>query len=76
MIAARVNGSDRLGPPKFTLSTLQRMWEGDRSELAALVLRDLVTDCRAHPLQLASNGHTVDLTRACNALAGTTAPAS
>ena len=70
MIAARVNGTDGLGPPKFTIPTLERMWEGDRSELAALVLTDLVADCTAHPEQAASNGQMVDLTAACNALAG------
>ncbi len=70
MIAARVKGTDGLGPPKFTIPTLQRMWEGDRSELASLVLADLVADCRAHPSQVASNGQTVDLTSACTALAG------
>ena len=69
MIVARVQGSDGLGPPKFTISSLQRMWEGDRSELAALVLNDLVADCRAHPSQLASNGQPVNLIPACNALA-------
>jgi acyl-homoserine-lactone acylase len=69
MIAARVNGTDGLGPPKFTTSTLQRMWQGDRSGLAPLGLTDLVADCMAHPEQTASNGQTVDLTAACNALA-------
>ncbi len=69
LIAARVKGTDHLGPAKFTLSTLQRMWEGDRSELATLVLRDLVADCRAHPIQLASTGRVVNLTAACAALA-------
>jgi acyl-homoserine-lactone acylase len=69
LIAARVAGTDGLGKPKFTLSTLQRMWEGDESELAKLVLPSLVADCRAHPSQQASNNSTVDLTAACNALA-------
>jgi acyl-homoserine-lactone acylase len=69
MIAARVAGTDGLGPAKFTIPTLQRMWEGDRSELAALVLRPLAADCRAHPEQIASNGHVVNLTPACHALA-------
>ena len=63
MIQARVKGTDHLGAAKFTLGTLQRMWESDRSELAALVLRDLVADCRAHPSQTASNGQLVDLRR-------------
>jgi acyl-homoserine-lactone acylase len=70
MIAARVAGQDGLGAPKFTISTLQRMWEGDRSELASLVLSDLVADCRAHPLQVSSSGQVVNLTSACAALAG------
>ena len=70
MIGARVSGTDGLGPPKFTISTLQRMWEGDRSELASLVLKELVADCRAHPSQVASNRQMVDLTAACSALAG------
>ena len=70
MIGARVSGTDGLGPPKFTISTLQRMWEGDRSELASLVLKELVADCRAHPSQVASNRQLVDLTAACSALAG------
>ena len=69
MIAARVVGTDGLGAPKFTISTLQRMWESDRSDLAENVLADLVADCRAHPMQIASNGQSVDLTGACNALA-------
>ncbi len=69
MIAARVAGTDGLGPPKFTIPTLQRMWEGDRSELASLVLRRLVADCRAHPEQTASNGKAVNLRSACRALA-------
>ncbi len=70
LIAARVAGTDGLGPAKFTISTLQRMWEGDKSELAALVLSGLVADCQAHPMQVASDGQTVNLSSACSALAG------
>jgi acyl-homoserine-lactone acylase len=69
MIAARVAGTDGLGKPKFTIGTLQAMWQSDRSWLAHLVLPSLVSDCRAHPSVAASNGQTVDLTTACNALA-------
>ncbi len=69
MIAARLRGTDGLGKPKFTISNLQRMWEGDRSYLAQNVLYDLATDCRAHPSQLASNGQLVNLSSACAALA-------
>jgi acyl-homoserine-lactone acylase len=68
MIAARLAGTDGLGKPKFTLSNLQRMWESFRSDLAEQVLPDLVADCKAHPSQVASNGQTVDLTPACDAL--------
>lgn len=70
MIAARVKGTDGLGPAKFTIPTLQRMWQGDRSEQAALVLKDLVTYCKAHPIQAASNGQVVNLAPACTALSG------
>lgn len=70
MIAARVAGTDGLGPAKFTIGTLQRMWEGDKSEAAALVLKPLVADCQAHPSQVASDGKTINLTSACSALAG------
>ncbi len=70
MIAARVAGTDGLGKPKFTIATLQEMWESDRSELAELVLPELTADCFAHPTQVASDGQTVDLTSACQALAG------
>lgn len=69
MIAARVKGTDGLGAPKFTIGTLQRMWESDKSDLAQQVLADLVADCRAHPMQVASNGKSVNLMSACAALA-------
>lgn len=68
MIAARVAGTDGLGAAKFTVATLQRMWEGDHSELADLVLAQLIADCRAHPSAVASNGQSVNLTSACSAL--------
>lgn len=70
MIAARVAGTDGLGSAKFTIATLQKMWEGDQSMEAQLVLQPLVGACRATPEVKASDGRTVDLTAACNALAG------
>lgn len=70
MIAARVAGNDGLGPPGFTIATMQQMWESDRSELAKLVLKPLVRDCTNNPIAHASTGTTVDLTAACHALAG------
>ncbi len=70
MIAERLAGTDHLGPAKFTIATLQAMWQSDRSKLAELVLHSLVAACRAQPSAVASNGQSVDLTAACNALAG------
>lgn len=69
MIAERVAGTDGLGKPKFTVRTLQAMWENDRSLLAELVLKPLVTACRKSPEHKAANGTKVNLTTACNALA-------
>jgi acyl-homoserine-lactone acylase len=68
MIAERVAGTDGLGKPKFTIPTLQAMWENDRSLLADLVLKPLVHACAKSPEQKAANGTEVNLTRACNAL--------
>jgi acyl-homoserine-lactone acylase len=69
MIAQRVAGTDGFGPPKFTVSSLQSMWESDQSLEAQLVLGSLVSSCRASPPATASNGTTVDLAQACDALA-------
>lgn len=70
MIAARVAGTDGFGPPKFTVPTLQKMWESDQSLEAQLVLAPLVSACRATPSAQDSTGAVVDLTAACSALAG------
>ena len=70
MIAERVAGTDHLGAPKFSIATLQAMWQSDRSKLAELVLTPLVATCLAHPSAVASDGQTVDLTAACQALKG------
>lgn len=69
MITERVAGTDGLGKRKFTIPTLQAMWENDRSLLAELVLKPLVHACRKSPVHKAANGTKVNLTRACNALA-------
>jgi len=69
MIAKRVAGTDGLGPPKFTLPTLQAMWESDQSGLAQSVLKPLESACQATPTVKASNGTEVNLTAACAALA-------
>jgi len=70
MIAERVAGTDGLGKPKFTIPTLQAMWENDRSLLAELVLKPLVAACRKSPEHKAANGTKVNLRKACDALAG------
>ncbi len=70
MIAQRVAGTDGLGVPKFTLTTLQAMWESNQSLQAQLVLGSLVAACRAQPSAKSTKGTTVDLTEACSALAG------
>ena len=70
MIAERIAGTDGLGPPKFTLGSLQAMWESNQSILAQLVLPSLVSACEATPSATASDGTVVDLTAACQALAG------
>ena len=69
-IAARVAGTDGLGPAKFSIPTLQAMWEGDPSYLAQLVLKPLVKACMATPDVKASNATLVDMAPACAALAG------
>ncbi len=70
MIAERVAGTDGLGKPKFTIPTLQKMWESDRSLLAELVLKPLVAACFKSPMQKASSGTKVNLVWACQALKG------
>jgi acyl-homoserine-lactone acylase len=70
MISERVKGTDGLGKPKFTVPTLQAMWENDRSLAAELVLKPLVHACRTSPDHKAANGAEVNLLHAgaCSAL--------
>ena len=70
MIAQRVAGTDGFGPPKFTLGSLQAMWESNQSLESQLVLDSLVGVCRATPTAKSSSGVAVDLAGACTALAG------
>lgn len=70
MIAERIAGTDGLGKPKFTLDSLQAMWENEKSALAQLVLPSLVSDCEATPSAKASDGTVVDLSTACKVLTG------
>ncbi len=70
MIAQRIAGTDGFGAPKFTLQSLQEMWESNQSMLAQLTLASLVSACRTTPTAKATDGKLVTLTAACNALAG------
>lgn len=68
MIAQRIAGTDGLGLPGFTLSTLQTAMLGDRVLSAELGRADVVALCRAHPSLTASDGTTVDVRAACDIL--------
>jgi acyl-homoserine-lactone acylase len=68
MIRKRLAGSDGLGPPGFTLSTLQATMFGNRNYGADLIRADVVAMCRAHPALTASDGARVDVRAACDIL--------
>jgi acyl-homoserine-lactone acylase len=57
----RLAGTDGLGPPGFTLRTLQKVFTGNRNLSAELALQDTVQACRA-------SGR-ADLAQACEVLA-------
>jgi acyl-homoserine-lactone acylase len=69
MIAQRVAGTDGLGPPRFTLPTLQATMLGNRNYSAELGRADVVAMCRARPVLTASDGTRVDVRAACDTLA-------
>ncbi|MDH6707358.1 acyl-homoserine-lactone acylase [Kitasatospora sp. MAA19] len=69
MIADRRDGSDGLGAPGFTLSTLQAAMFGDRVYSAELGRDDAVAMCRANPVLNDKDGHPVDVSAACEVLA-------
>jgi acyl-homoserine-lactone acylase len=69
MIAKRLAGTDGLGPPGFTLPTLQATMLGDRIYSAELGRADVVAMCRAHPVLTAPDGTRVDVRAACDVLA-------
>ncbi|MER7498692.1 penicillin acylase family protein [Nonomuraea pusilla] len=69
MIAQRLSGDDGLGPPGFTLETLQRTATGKRNLSAELLRPDLRALCRAKPVMTASDGRKTDVRRACATLA-------
>jgi acyl-homoserine-lactone acylase len=68
MIAERLDGSDGLGRPGFTLTSLAATMLGDRNYSAELGRSDVVAMCRAHPVLTASDGTRVDVRAACTLL--------
>ncbi|MBT8137934.1 MAG: penicillin acylase family protein [Gammaproteobacteria bacterium] len=70
MVEERLAGSDGLGAPGFTLSTLQDVMFGSRNYGAELLLDDLVALCQADgPMVDLGDGLIVDVGLACNTLA-------
>jgi acyl-homoserine-lactone acylase len=71
MINERIAGTDGFGPPGFTLSSLQQTMFGDRMQTAENGNRDdVVAMCTKDPVLTASDGTKVDVSAACQALAG------
>jgi acyl-homoserine-lactone acylase len=70
MITRRLAGTDGLGPPGFTLPTLQAAMLSNRNYGADLGRADIVAMCRAHPVLTAGDGTPVDVRAACDILAG------
>jgi acyl-homoserine-lactone acylase len=69
MIAQRLAGTDGLGPPGFTLPSLQATMLANRNYSAELGRTDVVAMCRAHPVLTAGDGKRVDARAACDTLA-------
>ncbi|GAA1959168.1 penicillin acylase family protein [Catenulispora subtropica] len=68
MIAARIAGTDGLGPAGFTLPTLRELMFDDTDRSAQVGLADVLAMCRAHPTLTAGDGAVVDVRAACTAL--------
>jgi acyl-homoserine-lactone acylase len=69
LIDGRLAGTDGLGAPKFSVSTMQRMEFGEQNFSAEVTRDDAVALCRANPTLTATDGTTVDVRSACAALA-------
>ncbi|MFI5880039.1 penicillin acylase family protein [Streptomyces sp. NPDC051554] len=69
MIAQRRDGTDGLGAPGFTESTLRDSMLGNRVLSAETGRDDIVGMCRAHPSLTATDGTAVDVRQACTTLA-------
>ncbi|MGQ4477743.1 penicillin acylase family protein [Streptomyces sp. SAS_276] len=69
IIAQRRDGTDGLGAPGFTESTLRASMLGNRVLSAETGRDDVVALCRAHPALTATDGTLVDVSQACATLA-------
>lgn len=67
-VQQRLDGSDGLGAPGFTLELLQEVMFSNRVYGAELVRDDLVELCRANP-SVTVDGAAVDISEACDVLA-------
>ncbi|MEV4629497.1 penicillin acylase family protein [Micromonospora sp. NPDC049523] len=69
MIADRLDGSDGLGPPGFTLASLQATMLGNRNLVAEEGRAAVVAMCRTNPILPDPDGDPVDVRGACATLA-------
>lgn len=70
MVQQRIAGTDELSGKRFTPKRLWRVTFNNRVHGGELVRDALVAMCRSNPSGTATDGATVDLTAACDALAG------
>jgi acyl-homoserine-lactone acylase len=72
MTQSRVDGTDHLGPPGFTVRDMQNMVFSDRQYAGELTRDSLVSMCRGFPGGMAptSSGTSVPVGNACDILAG------
>lgn len=67
-VRERLDGSDGLGAPGFTVDTLEQVMFGNRNLGAELTVDDLVATCRAAGTASTPEGQVVDLAPACDVL--------
>lgn len=69
IIHQRLQGTDGLGAPGFTMSTTEQALMNDRNLSAELANDATVMMCQANPALTASDGATIDVSAACPVLA-------
>jgi len=69
LIDERLHGTDGLGAPGFTVSTMQQAELSGRNLSAELARAATVSMCRANPTLTAADGTAVDVRKACAVLA-------